>query len=105
MRSRKSGKQVMSSLETIDIFDDLIAENKRLFNELLFANKCLNVLMKFKSHLIRIYDKFETIIGPEDKQEFNELSDEYKKCIESRDENVFDDNTCEVYVKQEVIDG
>src|SRR5258708_7173870 len=101
MRSRKSGKQVMSSLETIDIFDDLIAENKRLFNELLFANKCLNVLVEFKSHLIRIYSKFETIIGSEDKQEFNELKDRYKKCIKLRDED--NDVEDEVVVKTEAI--
>ena len=31
-----------------DLFDELSEENKRLFNELLFANKCLNKLQEFK---------------------------------------------------------
>src|SRR2546421_3620365 len=103
MRSTKNGKQVMSSMETNDIFDELIAENKRLFNELLFANKCLNVLMKFKSHLIGIYDRFETIIDLEDKREFNELKDKYKKCIALRVKN--NDIKNKVVVKTEVIEN
>jgi hypothetical protein len=38
-----------------DIFDELIEENKRLNNELMFANKCLNVLNEFKSYLYNNY--------------------------------------------------
>ena len=34
-----------------DIFDDLFNENKRLLNELLFANKCIEVLNEIKTFL------------------------------------------------------
>ncbi|CAG2109241.1 unnamed protein product [Medioppia subpectinata] len=45
-------------------------ENKRLLNELLFANKCLNEL---KTHLNFVCNKLETIITAEDIQLFNHL--------------------------------
>src|SRR5260370_31462165 len=65
-------------IELNDIFDELREENKRLNNELLFANKCLNVLNKFKIHLNNIYQKFDSIIDSKHKQELNELEIEFK---------------------------
>src|SRR5260370_24384833 len=65
-------------IELNDIFDELREENKRLKNELLFANKCLNVLNKFKIHLNKIYEKFDSIIDSKHKQELNELEIEFK---------------------------
>src|SRR6267142_5261832 len=44
-----------SNVSTNDILVELKDENNRLNNELLFANKCLNVLNKFKSYLYLNY--------------------------------------------------
>ena len=71
-----------------DIFDELLAENKRLLNELLFSQKCLNVLNKIKIHLNLIHNKYENIIDSEDKQLLNELTEEYKQTIETNEEIV-----------------
>ena len=42
-----------------DIFDELSEENKRLNEELIFTNNCLNVLNRFKALFNKIYTKFE----------------------------------------------
>ena len=44
-----SNKPKMASLRVNDVFEELSEENKRLLNELMFANKCLKVLITFKS--------------------------------------------------------
>ncbi|XP_054163344.1 zinc finger protein 91-like [Oppia nitens] len=49
-----------------DIFDELLVENNRLMNELLFANK-------LKKFLIKLIEKYESVIDCEDKQQFNDL--------------------------------
>ena len=76
------------NIKVNDIFDELLAENKRLLNELLFSQKCLNVLNKIKIHLNLIHNKYENIIDSEDKQLLNELTEEYKQTIETNEEIV-----------------
>jgi hypothetical protein len=49
IKSKDSQKEVVIRIN--HIFDELIEENKRLKNELLFANKRLNVFNEFKSYL------------------------------------------------------
>ena len=66
-----------------DIFDELSDENKRLNNELMFANNCINVLNKFKLFLNEISVKYETIIDSEDKQNFNRLNEEFNSLTKS----------------------
>ena len=39
----------MFSIKVNDVFEELSEENKRLLNELMFANKCLKVLITFKT--------------------------------------------------------
>ena len=77
----KSRSNYRVCVEVKDIFDELLTENKRLLNELLFANKCLDVLNEFKIHLNRVYDKFESIIRSDDKREFNELCDRFNGIL------------------------
>ena len=67
-----------------DIFDELFDENKRIFSELLLANKCIEVLNKLKCHLNSIHSKYELIISCEDKQEFLQLQEEYDIAINSK---------------------
>jgi hypothetical protein len=44
----------MPLIKINDIFNELKQQNKRLGNELMFANKCVVILIKFKSYLIII---------------------------------------------------
>ncbi len=53
IKSKDSQKEVVIRIN--HIFDELIEENKRLKNELLFANKRLNVFNEFKSYLYQNY--------------------------------------------------
>ena len=50
----------MSFIKVNDIFDELIAENKRLLNQLLFSNKCLNVLIEIKTNFNSIINELKT---------------------------------------------
>ncbi|XP_054156315.1 putative zinc finger protein 730 [Oppia nitens] len=70
-----------------DIVDQLWSENKRLLKELLFANKCLNILDELKSELNLIYKKFETQLNTEDK--FNQLRHQLNNiCDQRRDKGL-----------------
>ena len=69
-----------------DIFDELSEENKRLNNELLFANNCLNVLNKFKVLLKKFYERYETYIKLEDKQQLIELEEDFISINKSKDQ-------------------
>ena len=71
-----------------DIFDELKAENKRLLNELLFANQ-------LKSHLIKIYEKYESVIDCEDKQHFQRLLQDFHQINGQRDGQKCLDKTSE----------
>ena len=84
-----------------DIFDELSEENKRLNKELMFANNCLNVLNKFKLFLNKICLIFESNLKSEDKQELNQLEEEFNSIIDSkekmRETNVLiEDNISEI---------
>ncbi|XP_054156317.1 zinc finger protein 675-like [Oppia nitens] len=70
-----------------DILDQLWSENKRLLKELLFANKCLNILDELKSELNLIYKKFETQLNTEDK--FNQLRDQLNNICDQRHDKDF----------------
>src|SRR5882757_486212 len=72
MDSMVSEKSVMISIN--DIFDELMVENKRLLNELLFANQWKRLLMKFQ-------EKYKTLIDCEDNQEINEWTQRYHQLI------------------------
>ena len=50
----------MSNILVNDIFDELLDENKRLLNELLFSNKCINLFIEFKSFIDSISLKLKT---------------------------------------------
>ncbi|XP_054163970.1 zinc finger protein 79-like [Oppia nitens] len=73
-----------------DIFDQLWSENKRLLKELLFANKCLNILDELKTELNLIYKKFETQLNTEDK--FNQLRHQLNYIFNQRHDKTFVEN-------------
>ena len=89
--------------EVNHIFNNLNEENKRLINELNFANISLNVLIKCKKLSKRIYEKYDKNIDFEDKlklkqldEEFNSMAlsvDEFMKqndCIKTEEQNIFE---------------
>jgi hypothetical protein len=67
-------------IEINDLFDELINENKRLFNELLFAQKCIKLLEKYRNYLNNIYINCKCDQNIENKLNFNDLEIEYK-CV------------------------
>ena len=87
------------SIRVNDIFEELSEENNRLNNkfvrqtkDLMFANNCLKILNKFKSHLNKIYVKYQNIIDFEDKQELNQLENEFNSVIKSKEETIKTDD-------------
>jgi hypothetical protein len=83
MRQKKVNQKV-ATIRVNDIFDELSHENNRLENELLFANKCINILYKFKYYLNRICDNFGDNLDPKLAQELNQLEIEYKVIIDEK---------------------
>ena len=60
-----------SSLLISDIIDDLFNENKRLFKQLLFADKCLKMFCEFKTFIELNSHKFVNNFDSFDKQKYN----------------------------------
>ena len=54
-----------------DIIDDLFNENKRLFKQLLFADKCLKMFCEFKTFIELNSHKFVNNFDSFDKQKYN----------------------------------
>ena len=75
----------MSSILINDIFEELSEENKRLLNELMFANKCLNVLIRFKTFIDFIFNKIETNLDSNNCQKFKELRKEVEDIFEEKE--------------------
>ena len=63
----------MSLYVVNDVFDELKEENNRLYNELLFADKCLKSLIKFKTFIDKISYLFENYLEVNDRKEHKEL--------------------------------
>ena len=80
-------------IEVNDIFDELMDKNTKLLKELNFANIPLNVLLKYKTLLKRIYEKYDQIIDSEDKEEFNCLNEELNSVIIRVDKSI-EQNVC-----------
>ena len=83
----------MSFIRVNDIFDELFAENKRLLNELLFSNKCLNVLIEIKYNFNSIIDELNTNLNENQLKTIEDLEKRYQ-TIESEKQQIFGNN-CE----------
>ncbi len=77
----------MFSIKVNDIFDELIEENKRLLNELLFANKCLNVFIDFKTKLNVIFDDLRLKLNSNEIKLFEDLDNKYKEVLNEKQLN------------------
>ena len=67
---------------TNDLFDELMEENKRLLNELIFAEKCLKMFNEFKSCVDFISIKFQLILESNELKNFRKLSEKLNKLID-----------------------
>lgn len=66
------------SIEAEDVFEELKQENRRLLNELIFAEKCINLLEKFRTNLKSFNNNCKCDETIEYKLSFNELETKYK---------------------------
>ena len=71
----------MSCILVEDIFDELKHENKRLFDELLFSNKCLNKLIEFKINFDLHSKQFKSSLDSNDWLKFERLLDEFNDVV------------------------
>ena len=69
-------------------FNKLVEENLRLENELLFANKCLKSLIKFKSFVDFISIKFKLFLNTNEWQLFEKLLKDVEEVLKSKDKPI-----------------
>ena len=68
----------MSLIEVRDIFDELREENRRLLNELLFAERRLKCLTEFKSFVDLIFNKINVYLEENDISKYRELRSRFE---------------------------
>ena len=67
-----------------DVLEELNEENKRLFNELLFADKCLKVLIEFKSFVELNSNNFKLNLEENNNKIFEDLSEKVKQVLDAK---------------------
>ena len=71
----------MPFIRVNDIFDELFDENNRLFRQLLFSNKLINVLNKFKISFDLITCKLKTNLNSKQLKTIENLAEEYEEVV------------------------
>ena len=86
-----------------DVFDELKVENNRLFNELIFADKCLKVLIEFKTFVELNSNQFKQNLDQNNKQIYEQMRENVNQVLEEKFNYSinFNDNIL-VEVKREV---
>ena len=67
-------------------FNEVVDENLRLENELLFANKCIETLIIFKSFVDLISNKFKNNLNSNEWQKFEKLRKDVEEVLKSKEE-------------------
>ena len=75
----------MSYILVNDIFNELLDENKRLFNELIFADKCLKLFFDFKTFIDLISINFKSKLISDDLIKYNNLCKNIDKVFMEKD--------------------
>ena len=78
----------MTSIKVNDVFEEMSEENKRLLKELIFAKKCLKVLITFKSFVDFISNKIKTNLDSNECQIFEDLNKDIDEVLNRRNENL-----------------
>ena len=97
-----------SQIVVNDVLEELNEENKRLFNELLFADKCLKVLIEFKSFVELNSNQFKRNLEENNKQLYEELCEKVKQVLDEKNnfqKNFNDNNSIEVKNKEIIINN
>ena len=68
----------MSLIKVREIFDELTEENRRLLNELLFAERRLKCLTEFKSFVDLIFNKINVYLEENDISKYREFESRYE---------------------------
>ena len=89
MLERCVSVKMKCSIIVNDVLDELIHENLRLNRELLFANKCLKVLIELKKQLIEKLtqekiDQHYKVLFPSDISKFMQLERQYCQLVEDK---------------------
>ena len=88
-----------------DIFDEILYENKRLFNELLFADKCINVLTEIKTFIHLNYNEIKVNLVSNQLKVFNNLCQTIEDVFREKNSDIklesevkknFDDHKTEI---------
>ena len=74
----------MSSADMEEGFDEFSEATKDTFNEILFTNKCLKVLIEFKSFVDSIFDKIKHNLEENDFSKYKELNDKVNEVYEDQ---------------------
>ena len=74
----------MSLAKVSDIFEQLKEENKKLLNELMFANKCLIKLIEFKSFIELIFQKISNNLEVNECQRYELLTQDIDNTFGDR---------------------
>ena len=73
----------MSEREEEQCLEDMSEDSKQSLNDLMFANKCLNILIEFKSFVDSIFDKIKDNLEENDFSKYNELNDKVNEVYKS----------------------
>ena len=76
----------MSDIKINDILEDLCEENKRLLNELMFANKCLKILINYKTFIDFISNKIKTNLDANESQKIEKLNKDIEEVLKERNQ-------------------
>ena len=82
----------MSSLTVNDILEELLNENNRILNELLFAHKCITKSLEFKEFIDSIDKEFIDQLNPNLKKRYEELSRGFNLLIDQKWANISDNS-------------
>ena len=78
----------MAYINVNDIFDELKEENKRLLNELLFADKYLKYLTEFKLFVDLVINKINNSLEENDISKYREFCSTYETILNGINWNV-----------------
>ena len=81
----------MSSLTVNDILDELLDENRRILNRLLFAHKIFVKSIEFKELIDSIDEQFVDYLKPDQKKKYKELSHELNNLMDQKLANISDE--------------
>ena len=82
----------MSSLNVNDILEELLDENRRILNELLFAHNYVIKSLEFKEFIDSNVKEFVDNLKPDVKKKYEELSRELNRLIDQKWANISDES-------------